>query len=94
MSTVSFDKGCYLGQEAVAKVQNLGHPRRLVLHLVADAPVEVGEALLSDRRDVGVVTSVAPNGSGAIALARVRWDAREDRLATPSGIGLRRVAGS
>ena len=26
--TVSFEKGCYLGQEAVAKVRNLGHPRR------------------------------------------------------------------
>ncbi len=83
--TVSFEKGCYLGQEAVAKVQNLGHPRRVILHLVTDGRVRAGDLLMNDGAEAGSITSATSNGSGAIALARVRWDAREGPLSTPSG---------
>jgi len=48
---VSFGKGCYLGQEAMAKVRNLGHPRRALRHLHADGPVSAGDPLRA-RRDL------------------------------------------
>jgi folate-binding protein YgfZ len=76
-SAVHLSKGCYRGQETVAKVHNLGHPpRRLVLlHLdgsegglpAHDDPVLLGEAV------IGRVTSAARHHElGPIALAVVK----------------------
>jgi tRNA-modifying protein YgfZ len=73
-TAVHLDKGCYRGQETVARVHNLGRPpRRLVLlHLdgsdsVLPAP---GEPVLLDGREVGRVTSSARHFElGPIALA-------------------------
>ncbi|HXY70986.1 MAG TPA: hypothetical protein VEM41_00450 [Actinomycetota bacterium] len=90
---VSGDKGCYLGQEAVAKARNLGHPRRVLLHLAAEAPVEAGDEVLADGAAVGVVTSAARVNGAWIALVRVQWDARELPLHAASGAGMRRVPG-
>ncbi|WIE54280.1 folate-binding protein YgfZ [Curtobacterium sp. MCBD17_003] len=78
-SAVHLDKGCYRGQETVAKVHNLGHPpRRLVLlHLdgsqgVLPAPGAVVRAQ-SDDAEVGRVTAVATHHElGPIALAVVK----------------------
>jgi folate-binding protein YgfZ len=80
-------KGCYLGQESVARVRNLGHPTRVVLALRARAPVRAGETVLGDGAPVGVVTSVDPL-DGTVLLARVRWEAREEPLATAAGVEL------
>jgi folate-binding protein YgfZ len=82
---VAFDKGCYLGQEAVAKVRNLGHPRRLVLWLTSDRPVQAGEPVLADAAESGVVTSAEDYREGSVLLARVRWEARHHPLRTASG---------
>ena len=76
-TAVHLDKGCYRGQETVAKVHNLGHPpRRLVaLHLdgsdsVLPAP---GAAVLAGGEVVGCVTAAAWHyEDGPIALALVR----------------------
>ncbi len=86
---VRFDKGCYLGQEVVARMQSLGHPKqRLVgLEIGTDAavgddipqPIE-GAAVLAEtdgsRETVGVVTSstISPMlGGKPIAFAMVKW---------------------
>ncbi len=85
-SAVHLNKGCYRGQETVAKVHNLGHPpRRLVmLHLDgSDAvlPVHGDEVQATkqladgetERRAVGVITSSARHHElGPIALAVVK----------------------
>ena len=76
-SAVHLNKGCYRGQETVAKVHNLGHPpRRLVmLHLdgsegLLPAP---GSEVLRDDAVVGRVTSVALHHEfGPIALAVIK----------------------
>jgi folate-binding protein YgfZ len=88
---VAFDKGCYLGQEAVARVRNLGHPRRLVVHLQTEdgAPVSVGDAVHADGREVGTVTSAARDRARWVVLARVRWDAARGPLETSLGATLR-----
>ena len=74
-------KGCFLGQEAVAKVANLGHPTRIVLLAVADAPLTAGEVVLDGDREVGLVTSA----DGSLGLVRVGWGARTSPLRTTSG---------
>ncbi len=58
--SVSFTKGCYTGQELVARLDSRGNntPRRLVgIHLTG--PVESGTPLLHEDKDVGRITSVA-----------------------------------
>ena len=85
---VAVDKGCYLGQEAVAKVRNLGHPRRLVLHLAGNGEVSPGEVVESGDRPVGEVTSAWADGGRSLLLARVRWDGREGALRTAAGVAL------
>jgi folate-binding protein YgfZ len=82
---VSFGKGCYLGQEAVAKVQNLGHPRRLVVALRAESALAPGDVLLMDGWEAGRVTSAARDDHGTVALGRVRWDSRDGPFQTAGG---------
>jgi tRNA-modifying protein YgfZ len=62
---VSFTKGCYTGQELVARVDSRGGnvPRHLV-GLSMDGPVEPGTDLLSGERPAGVLTSAAPLPTG------------------------------
>ncbi|MFV0320146.1 MAG: YgfZ/GcvT domain-containing protein [Microbacterium sp.] len=76
-TAVHLAKGCYRGQETVAKVHNLGHPpRRLVLlHLDgSDSVLPVhGDAVRAGDSEVGVVTSAVRHyEDGPIALALVR----------------------
>lgn len=82
-------KGCYLGQESVARVRNLGHPARVVLAVRAQRPLRSGVAVLSGDAEVGSVTSVEPDG-GPAAIARIRWDARDTDLTAYGGIPLER----
>jgi hypothetical protein len=88
--TIDRRKGCYLGQEAVAKVRNLGHPTRVVLMLSADRPVEANRPVLAGDLEAGMLTSVDTSGDAVSALARVRWGAREADLRTADGVRLRR----
>jgi folate-binding protein YgfZ len=73
-SAVHLNKGCYRGQETVAKVHNLGHPpRRLVLlHLDGVVPA-VGSAVRNGEDAVGTVTSAGLHYElGPIALAVIK----------------------
>jgi folate-binding protein YgfZ len=95
-SAVHLNKGCYRGQETVAKVHNLGHPpRRLVmLHLDgSDAvlPAHGDEVLLPDGTGVGVVTSAARHYElGPIALAVVKrsTDATAELIVRADGVDI------
>ena len=80
---VHLQKGCYRGQETVARVYNLGQPpRRLVrLHLdgSADALPSRGDALQLDGRTVGFVGTVAQHYElGPIALGLVKRKVTDD----------------
>jgi folate-binding protein YgfZ len=72
-SSVHLSKGCYRGQETVAKVHNLGHPpRRLaLLHLeVGDVLAQPGEGVFHNDREVGkVLASALHFEEGSLALA-------------------------
>ncbi|SCL14119.1 hypothetical protein GA0070624_0327 [Micromonospora rhizosphaerae] len=81
---VHLDKGCYRGQETVARVHNLGRPpRRLVLlHLdgmTTDQPLAAGTPVTLDGRAVGFVgTAVHHYELGQIALAVVKRNVPDD----------------
>jgi folate-binding protein YgfZ len=82
-------KGCYLGQESVARVRNLGHPPRVVVGVRAQTPLRPGAAVRSQGARVGSVTSVEPRG-GSSAMVRIRWDARDTDLTANGGTALER----
>lgn len=65
---VHYDKGCYVGQEAMAKIRFRGKVNRRLRRLRGDSPLEVGAELKLDDAKVGTVTSAA--GRGALALVR------------------------
>jgi folate-binding protein YgfZ len=85
---VAFDKGCFTGQEAVAKVRNLGHPRRLLVQLEGIEPLAPGDRVLAQGVDAGEVTSVAARDGLWVALARVPWSSRGGRFSTAGGAAL------
>ncbi len=74
--SVSFTKGCYTGQELVARIDSRGGnvPRRLRGLVLAEGPAPVGAALQVDGKEVGKLTSVAfsPGLDATVALAYVR----------------------
>lgn len=80
-SAVHLNKGCYRGQETVAKVHNLGHPPRRLAMLLLDGSqnlaVERGDIVQSpDGKDVGFITSMGQHHElGHIALALVKRSA-------------------
>jgi folate-binding protein YgfZ len=84
---IGYAKGCFLGQEAVAKVRNLGHPPFVLLAAHTARQVGAGEPVHDDAgQKIGSITSATPlPGRGAAVIARVRWPARERRLTTSSG---------
>ena len=90
-SAVHLDKGCYRGQETVARVHNLGHPpRRLVLlHLdgsVDRLPVH-GDPVTLDGAEVGFTGSAARHYElGPIGLALVKRTVPVDATLQAAGV--------
>ncbi len=70
---VSFTKGCYVGQEPVARMFHKGHPNRHLRALRLSAPVEPRTTVTAAGKEVGRVTSAAISPvHGPIALAILR----------------------
>ncbi|HEU5426261.1 MAG TPA: glycine cleavage T C-terminal barrel domain-containing protein [Actinocrinis sp.] len=90
-TAVHLDKGCYRGQETVARVENLGHPPRRLVFLHLDGTPEHlpahGDPVEYDGRAVGVVTSSARHYElGPIALALVKRTVPVDAQLTAGGV--------
>ena len=73
---VSFTKGCYIGQETVARLHYKGKPNRSLRGLRLSAPVAAGDPIRLGERELGQVgTAVLSPARGPIALAIVRREA-------------------
>lgn len=82
-TAVHLNKGCYRGQETVAKVHNLGHPPRRLAFLSLDGVdvvlPEAGAAVLDGETEVGHITSAARHfEEGVIALAILKRNANTE----------------
>jgi folate-binding protein YgfZ len=85
---VSFDKGCYLGQETVARLHYRGHPNRRLARIGLDAPVNAGAQIVGDAGAAGTVTSVAEvPGAGWMGLGMVRREVPDGASVTVDGTG-------
>jgi folate-binding protein YgfZ len=73
---VHYDKGCYLGQEAMAKIHFRGRVNRTLRRLEGDAPLAAGAAVTLDGAPVGSVTSASDGRALAILKRTVEQGAR------------------
>ena len=71
---INFNKGCYLGQETVARIDAMGKVNRVLVPVSIDAELPVGSELAVDDKAMGKLTSVAwsPTQNGWLGLAIVR----------------------
>jgi tRNA-modifying protein YgfZ len=83
---VSFTKGCYVGQETVARLHYRGKPNRHLRGLRLTEPAERGTEVLLGEKVVGRVGSVCVSPRlGPIALALVRREAEPGDTVTVAG---------
>jgi folate-binding protein YgfZ len=74
IQAINFKKGCYLGQETIARIDALGHVNKRLATVRLDAEAAVGAELVADGQAVGAVSSVgwSPQRNAWIALAMLR----------------------
>lgn len=83
---VDFDKGCYVGQEVVSRMQHRGTARTRSVKVLLDGPSpEIGATILAGDKPVGTIGSTA--GGKGIALVRI------DRVADALDAGQQLTAG-
>jgi folate-binding protein YgfZ len=70
LNGVSFDKGCFVGQEVVSRMQHRGHARKRIVPIEGDAPLDSGAEVTAGTAVIGTVGSVADRQ----ALAMIRLD--------------------
>ena len=70
---VSFNKGCYLGQEVMARLQSMGTPRRRLFRVASDGTIPpVGTPLQQEGRTIGEMRSSGVTKNGFIGLAMLQ----------------------
>ena len=73
---ISFEKGCYIGQEIVARMKYRGHPNRLLrgFEIVSDTPPQSGVPIFDGDKEIGWITSavVSPTFGKTIGMGYVR----------------------
>ncbi|MEK7483271.1 MAG: hypothetical protein AABZ60_02950 [Planctomycetota bacterium] len=77
---ISFEKGCFPGQEVLARMHNLGHPGKILVQFSLPPLLVPEKSILfhEGNAEAGVITSVS-SYSPSIALGFLRWKFREQR---------------
>jgi len=87
----NFNKGCYLGQEVINRVDVKGQINKKIHKILLDAKAEdvLGASVMLDDAEVGTITSATDAGTGTIALAVIRkraWgEGQEVTISTAEG---------
>ncbi len=89
LNGVSFEKGCYVGQEVVARMQNRGTARRRIVPVVGEALLPAtGAAIIAGDVEIGTLGST----SGTRGLAEIRIDRAAELLQKGEGLRAGNVA--
>ncbi|RYG21157.1 hypothetical protein EON82_19310 [bacterium] len=77
---ISYQKGCYTGQEVLMRIHSRGHTNKTWVGLLASSPVPLGASVEHDGKSVGMVSSSAasPSSPGFIAAATLRNEAAQE----------------
>jgi tRNA-modifying protein YgfZ len=57
---VSFNKGCYTGQEIITRTRHLGRVKRRMYRLLSDRPLDIGSVIFTTGGETGKVVATAP----------------------------------
>jgi len=71
LEAIDFNKGCYLGQEIIARAQYLGNLKRSLHATQSDTKLDVGDELQVSNRPIGKIVTSVPQDNTYIALAVV-----------------------
>lgn len=77
---VSFNKGCYIGQEIIARMESRGQLAKKLMQLRPQGLVDAGADIIAAGRKAGTVTSVAVGPQGIVALGYVKTAVLEDGI--------------
>lgn len=83
--TVSFDKGCYIGQETIARLNTYKGVKQQLWGLRSEATIEPGTVLTLEGAKVGIVTSAITTEGGTIGLGYIRTKAGGAGLTLEAG---------
>ena len=90
-TAISYDKGCYLGQEVISRMKRAGKTNRHLVQFFVPAGTPAGSTILADQSPAGTVTSVSPISCGEGRTKALGYRRRKSekittfRLATPDG---------
>ncbi len=94
LDAISFTKGCYTGQETVARIHFRGHVNRHLRGLIGDAPLAAGASVMdANNKAVGDVRSAVISPlRGPIAMAMVRREVEVGATVSVGGVAARVVS--
>ena len=85
----AFDKGCYVGQEIINRIDVKGTNNKLIHRFFTSGNLKVGDAVILNKQRVGKISSIANEKDGLISLAVVRKSAwGQEKFTTDSGVEL------
>jgi len=94
---ISYTKGCYVGQEVIARIKHLGHVNKRLAKLKLDVsePLSPGLPVLSDEKEVGTLTSsvYSPRWNSVLGLSIMRLEASESGKKVKVKAGDREISG-
>ncbi|KST62970.1 CAF17-like 4Fe-4S cluster assembly/insertion protein YgfZ [Mastigocoleus testarum] len=79
--TISFDKGCYIGQETIARLNTYKGVKQCLWGIRLNSPVEAGAVIFAEDQKVGKLTSYTETSEGHFGLGYIRTKA--------GGVGLK-----
>lgn len=85
--TISFDKGCYIGQETIARLNTYNGVKQRLFGLKVEGDATAGTVLMAGENKVGTLTSVVETTEGRLGLAYVRTKLGGEGLVVRVGDG-------
>lgn len=85
---VSFNKGCYTGQEIIARMESRGRLAKKLVRLRPAASVAPGSELTLAGRTVGTITSTADGPQGPVALGYIKTSVLDEDLSRLAANGI------
>jgi len=75
LQTISFDKGCYIGQETIARLNTYKGVKQSLWGINLNAPAEIGSVIMVGEEKVGKLTSIVKSDRGYFGLGYIRTKA-------------------
>ncbi|GAA5481661.1 YgfZ/GcvT domain-containing protein [Haloferula sargassicola] len=67
---VSFEKGCFIGQETLSRIKSAGKVNRRLQRFALNGPAAPGDGIQMEGQPCGELTSVAPSGEAALGFLK------------------------